>query len=176
MTRMTKHEYLKRIVALLRLGALPIYRLTRINPLSVSSLCFRRTLFQVWSVLVPVFLLAYSGQAQFSSVQNGNWNDPATWNPGNVPTAYSGVSIGHNVYNAPAGAYLNNLSMFGDGTRSVSLTGGPLFTLSGGIGRYSTFGGSITVHDFGNFSLGAGHTNNGSITISPGCSALLSYD
>ncbi|MEK6843927.1 MAG: Ig-like domain-containing protein [Nanoarchaeota archaeon] len=48
------------------------------------------------------------------SVQNGNWNDPATWNLNRIPTHNDSVNVSHRVtYDAPVGVNITCLNIHG---------------------------------------------------------------
>jgi hypothetical protein len=61
------------------------------------------------------------------SVQNGNWNDPATWSTSAVPTAVSKVYVTHNV-TVTANAVCKTVHVFKPG--NVIINTGRTITVS----------------------------------------------
>ncbi len=62
-----------------------------------------------WSVVGTFFLLLFIGASQaadFRTIGNGDWNDPAIWDLGTVPTNTDRVFIDHNV--TLSGSYTNS--------------------------------------------------------------------
>ncbi len=134
-------------------------------------------------------------QTVFSSVASGDWNNPATWDVGSVPTCTGNVTImnGHNVSVNSASNVSRNLTVNPGGTLSVAsgdltvgctlnntpLTNNGTLTVSGGTlnvnGNIVSNLGSTFNQSGGNINIDGNAAGNATNSVASG-TALLQFN